>query len=84
MIKQAGNGHEWRELTDKEVVLKNPELLEKMARQGAPTVECPPREDLPSWYKTRECTRCGLLAPDYLDAANSSCNTVIVRDIHES
>jgi hypothetical protein len=84
MSKQAGNGHEWRDLSDKEVIFHNPELREKAAKSGEEGSQWMSRKSLPSWYKTRECTRCGLLSPDYLDPENSSCNIVVVRGIHES
>ncbi len=76
MTKQLGNGHDWRDLTKEEI--------KKISKVDHRTDLDYPIEDLPSWYLTRQCNRCGVYAHDYLDPDEFSCNMLVVKGIHES
>lgn len=76
MTKQLGNGHEWRDLTKAEI--------KKVNNVDHRTDLPAPIPDLPSWFLTRVCDRCGIHAADFLDPDNFSCNEMLVQGIHES
>ena len=62
-VKQSGTKHEWRDLTDEEILEQNKDVWSpKLTVTGLID-----RQELASWAKTRVCTRCGHYAPDFLD-----------------
>ena len=79
-VVQQGIGHTWRDLTDEELSAQNGDLS-TAKRDASGAID---REDLPSWTKTRVCTRCGYHSPDYLDPGLPNCDLLLIQGIHES